>query len=144
LSRREPKPGPKPEPRPESRPGRTDFDAWLGDMVRRHREFTVLVILTGIGTRKVVPLCSTYMHIVGDEVAWAEIKALFAGSGRDWDGAAFFPTKADGGGPVDEPTARRRLAELEAKVAADRMVLNDGRFFDALGRHIEIEPLTDS
>jgi hypothetical protein len=45
---------------------------------------------------------------------------------------------------VDTATARRRLAELEAKVAADRMALNDGQFFDALGRHIKIEPLRDS
>jgi hypothetical protein len=113
-------------------------------MVRRHREFTVLVILTGIGERSVVPLASTYMHVMGDEVDWEGIKALFAASGRDWDGAAFFPTSAEGGGPIDAPTAHRRLAELEAKVAADRMVLNDGQFFDTLGRHIEIEPIAGS
>jgi hypothetical protein len=68
---------------------------------------------------------------------------MFAGSGR-WDGAAFFPTKARDGGPIDNPTARLRLAELEAKVREDRMLLNDGRFFDSLGRHIEIEPLGDT
>jgi hypothetical protein len=112
--------------------------------VRQHREFTVLVILTEIGERSVVPLCSTYLHVLGDEVDWEEIKALFAGSGRDWHGVAFFPTKADNGGPIDNPTARLRLAELEAKVGADRMVLNDGRFFDTLGRRIKIEPMTDS
>jgi hypothetical protein len=70
--------------------------------------------------------------------------AMFTGSGRSWDGAAFFPTKADGGGPVDTATARLRLAELEAKVRQDRMVLNDGHFFDTLGRRIEIEPIADS
>jgi hypothetical protein len=113
-------------------------------MVRRHREFTVLVVLTAIGERSVVPLASTWMHIVGDEVDWAGIVDLLAGSGREWDGATFFPTRADGGGPVDAATARRRPAELEAKVAADRMVLNDGQFFDTLGHHIEIEPIADS
>ncbi len=64
--------------KPELEPERTDFDGWLADMVRRHGKFTALVILTGIGERSVVPLCSTYMHIVGEEVDWTEIKALFA------------------------------------------------------------------
>ena len=72
---------------------------------------------------------------------WTDIVELFAGSGRSWDGAAFFPTKAANGGPIDNPTARLRLAELEAKVTENRMILNDGHFFDALGRRIEIEPI---
>jgi hypothetical protein len=122
----------------------TEFDAWLKDMVARHGEFTVLVVLTEIGQRSVAPLCSTYLHVIGNEVDWQEIKALFAGSGRNWDGAAFFPTKARNGGPIDGATARQRLAELEAKVVENRMVLNDGHFFDSLGRRIEIEPVLDA
>ena len=122
----------------------TDFDDWLQSMVDEHREFTVLVILTKIEERSVTPLCSTFMHVIGDETRWSEIVAMFAGSGRNWHGAAFFPTKARAGGPIDNPTAKLRLAELEAKVIADRMVLNDGHFFDTLGRRIEIEPLIDA
>jgi len=113
-------------------------------MVHRHGEFTALVILTGIGERSVTPLCSTYLHVIGDEVAWQELAALFGRSGRDWHGAAFFPTKGRNGGRVDKETAHRRLAELEAKVTENRMVLNDGHFFDALGRSIKVEPITDS
>jgi hypothetical protein len=123
---------------------RTEFDEWLADMVRQHGEFTVLVILTEIGESSVVPLCSTYLHVIGDEVAWEEVKVMFAGSGRDWQGAAFFPTKARNGGPIDNPTARTRLAELEAKVTEDRMTLNDGHFFDTDGRRIKIEPVADA
>jgi hypothetical protein len=123
---------------------RTEFDEWLVDMVRQHGEFTALVILTEIGERSVVPLCSTYLHVIGEEVDWEEIKIMFAGSGRNWDGAAFFPTKGRNGGPIDNPTARTRLAELEAKVTENRMVLNDGHFFDTLGRKIKIEPMTDA
>jgi hypothetical protein len=121
-----------------------EFDAWLQDMVVQHGEFTVLVILTRIGERTVVPLCSTYLHVIGDEVAWTDLKALFAGAGQAWDGAAFFPTKARDGGPIDKDTARLRLAELEAKVIENRMVLNDGHFFDVHGRRIEIEPVVDA
>jgi hypothetical protein len=122
----------------------TEFDEWLAEMVRDHGEFTVLVILTEIGERSVVPLCSTYLHVMGDEVDWEEIKIMFAGSGRNWQGAAFFPTKGRNGGPIDNPTARVRLAELEAKVTANRMLLNDGQFFDTLGRRIKIEPMADA
>ena len=113
-------------------------------MVREYGQFTVLVVLTEIGERSVVPLCTTYMHVMGDDIDWGEIKVMFAGSGQRWDGAAFFPTKAETGGPIDDPTARLRLAELEVKVTENRMVLNDGHFFDTLGRRIEIEPIADS
>lgn len=122
----------------------TEFDEWLAAMVLRHGEFTVLVILTAIGQGKVMPLCSTFLHVVGDEVDWREIKTMFESAGRDWDGAAFFPTKAHEGGPIDNATARLRLAELQDKVREDRMVLNEGHFFDTLGRRIEIEPLADA
>lgn len=113
-------------------------------MVRQQGEFTVLVVLTEISERSVTPLCSTYFHVIGDEVAWNDITLMFAGSGQDWKGAAFFPTRATNGGPIDNPTARTRLAELEAKVTADRMILNDGHFFDTLGRRIKIEPEPDA
>jgi hypothetical protein len=58
----------------------------------------------------------------GDEVDWNGVRALFAGSGRQWDGAAFFPAKAPNGGPIDGATVRRHLTELEAKVIENRMV----------------------
>ena len=109
-------------------------------MVREHGEFTALVVLTDIADRSVTPLCSTYFHVIGDEVDWDEITTMFAGSGQPWNGAAFFPTKANNGGPIDNPTARLRLRELEQRVTADRMILNDGHFFDTLGRRIKIEP----
>ncbi|MEQ1616095.1 MAG: hypothetical protein ABL904_25350 [Hyphomicrobiaceae bacterium] len=121
-----------------------EFDAWLAAMVQQHGEFTALVILTQIAGSRVTPLCSTYVHVIGNEVDWSEIVVMFAGSGHSWDGAAFFPTKAATGGPVDNPTAHRRLRELEQKVSEDRMILNDGHFFDALGRRIKIEPVVDA
>jgi hypothetical protein len=121
----------------------TEFDDWLAAMVQRHREFTVLVILTAIRESKVIPLRSTFLHVIGGEVGWGEIRTMFESAERDWNGAAFFATKAQGGGPIDNATARLRLVELQDKVRADRMVLNEGDFFDALGRRIELEPLAD-
>jgi hypothetical protein len=84
----------------------TDFDRWLAQEFARTNAFTSLVVLVAISATKVVPLCSTYLNIIGTETDWSEIVVLFAGSGQDWDGASFFPATAAHGGPLDNPTAR--------------------------------------
>lgn len=120
----------------------TDFDQWLtaefasGDP----RGFTALAILVKIKKKDVEPLCSTYMHVIGNEVDWAELTNLFAGSGMRWDAAVFFPVRdARHGGPLDNPTARLHLLNQEARIAEDRLVINQGFFFDSWGRRMTIE-----
>jgi len=122
----------------------TDFDRWLADMHGRVGDFTALVILVDVSGAKVSPLCSTYVHIIGTEVDWSELTLMFAGSGQPWTGAAFFPTQGRHGGPTDNPTARLRLKELEDEVMRNRMILNDGQFFDSFGRHIRIDPVANA
>ena len=117
-----------------------DFDLWLAEMHGRVGDFTALVVLVDVAETSVTPLCSTYVHVIGTEIDWNELTTMFAGSGQTWNGAAFFPTQGRNGRPVDNPTARLRLKELEAEVSRNRMVLNDGHFFDDFGRHIKIEP----
>jgi hypothetical protein len=114
----------------------TDFDEWLASAYREAGSFTVLAVLAEIRNHRITPLTSTYFHVVGDEADWDTITALFVSSGKDWDGAAFFPA----GGPLDNPSARQRLKELDERVTKDRMTLNEGHFFDILGRRIKIEP----
>jgi len=104
--------------------------------------FTALAVLVEIAERSVMPLCSTYFNVIGDEVDWDEMTILFAGAGREWDGAAFFPQIAADGGPLDNPNARLRLHELESRLDADRLVLNEGHFFDKWGRRRKIEEIT--
>ena len=116
-----------------------DFETWLAREFRETGAFTALVVLVEIGETRVTPLCSTYFNVIGDEVEWSEIVVMFAGSGREWSGAAFFPVTASHGGPLDNPTARLRLRELEARVDSDRLVLNEGHFFDRIGRRLKIE-----
>ena len=116
-----------------------DFEQWLAQEFAATGAFTAFVILVEIAGTEVTPLCSTYFNVIGDEVVWDEIVTMFAGAGRTWDGAAFFPTVAAHGGPLDNPTARLRLRELEGRVDADRLVLNQGHFFDASGRRMTIE-----
>ncbi len=120
----------------------TDFEEWLTKQFATTGEFTALVVLVDIGGTKVTPLCSTYFNVVGDEVAWGDIVTMFAGSGMDWHGASFFPTVAPNGGPLDNPTARTRLRQLEAKLDQDRLLLNEGHFFDKWGRNLRIDEVT--
>jgi hypothetical protein len=126
----------------EGRSSTTDFDRWIAEEFAERRAFTALVVLVSIRGTEVAPLCSTYFNVIGDETDWGEIAVLFAGSGMDWDGAAFFPVTAAGGGPLDNPAARLRLRDLEARVTADRLVLNEGHFFDKWGRRLKIEEVT--
>jgi hypothetical protein len=120
----------------------TDFEHWLSEEFSATGAFTALVMLVDIEESTVAPLCSTYVHVVGDEVTWDDIVVMFAGSGADWDGAAFFPTIASDGGPLDNPSARQKLRELEARLDRDRLVLNEGCFFDKWGRRLKIEEVT--
>lgn len=117
----------------------TDFTRWLTSHFADAGEFTALAVLVGIAGVRVTPLCSTYFNVVGDEVVWDDIVVMFAGSGADWDGAAFFPVTAPGGGALDNPTARLELRALEARVDDDRLVLNEGHFFDKWGRRLRID-----
>jgi hypothetical protein len=117
----------------------TDFDRWLTQSFSRWGPFTALVVLVRIAEPKIEPLASTYLHVIGDETDWADISLMFAGARVSWDGAAFFPTQDESGGPTPDAVARTRLRELEAKLREDRMVLNEGEFFDVWGRSLKIE-----
>jgi hypothetical protein len=125
----------------ETKSPATDFDRWIVDEFAETGAFTALVILVEIAEPAVAPLCSTYFNVIGDEVDWGEITLLFAGSGRDWSGACFFPVTATDGGPLDNPTARLRLREIETRVDESRLVMNEGHFFDKLGRRLQIEEM---
>ena len=77
--------------------GRCDFDEWILDEFRERGAFTALVILVEIGARSVTPVTSTYLNVIGNEINWLEIVALFAGAGVHWDGASFYPVTAPDG-----------------------------------------------
>jgi len=126
----------------DSGPAATDFSEWLVGEFARSGEFTALVVLVEIAGTGITPLCSTYFNVIGDEVDWNDIVVMFAGSGADWSGAAFFPIQAANGGPLDNPTARLRLRELEARLDEDRLVLNEGHFFDKWGRRMRVEEVS--
>jgi hypothetical protein len=111
----------------------TDFDRWLADEFAQTGAFTSLVVLVSIAETKVLPLCSTYLNVIGTETDWGEIVVLFAGAGREWDGASFFPVTAPDGGPLDNPTPAHRPDEhrpAQSRGARRAVLLRRGRSGD--------------
>jgi hypothetical protein len=119
----------------------TDFDEWIAEAFAERGTFTVLVVLVDIDETRVTPLSSTFFHVIGDEIGWGEIGVLFAGSGADWDGASFFPVATPDGEPLDNATARLELRRLQARLDDDRLVINEGHFFDKWGRRMKVEEI---
>lgn len=119
-----------------------DFERWLKREFAELGAFTALVVLVEIAETRVTPVCSTFFNVIGDELGWSDIVTLLQSARQPWDGVAFFPTVAAEDGPLDNPTARLRLRDLEARLADDRLVLNEGHFFDKWGRRLKIEEVT--
>lgn len=117
----------------------TDFSGWLVREFSGAGEFTALIVLVDITDTGITPLCSTYFNVIGAEVDWSDLVVMFAGSGADWSGAAFFPARASAGGPLDNPTARVQLRQLEMRLDESRLVLNEGYFFDKWGRRMRVD-----
>lgn len=122
-----------------SRKPTCDFEEWIVREYADGGSFTALIVLVHIAETKVAPLCSTYLNVIGEDVEWSEMTVLFAGAGADWSGAAFFPVRGVDGSPLDNPTARLRLQELERRVNESKLVFNEGHFFDKWGRRLKIE-----
>lgn len=116
----------------------SDFKAWIDAELADRGAFTALVVLVVIGERSVTPVVSTCVN-VSAQIDWHEVVTLFAGIGIPWDGASFFPATTPEGGPLDDAAARARLIEIEQRVRAERLTLNEGFFFDGHGQRIMVE-----
>jgi len=120
----------------------TDFDRWITAEFAERGAFTAFAVLVQIGETSVTPLCSTYFNVIGEEIDWGDITVLFAGAGAEWDGASFFPATARDGGPLDNPSARLKLRDIEMRLDEDPLVLNEGHFFDKWGRRLRVDEVT--
>lgn len=101
--------------------------------------FTALVVLVRIGDYTVSPLRSTFMHVIGDEMNWIEFCKLLSGAGVAWDGVLLETVSTMEGGPISDDEARAALRTLEQRVMENRLVINEGHFFDKWGRRLKIE-----
>lgn len=117
------------------------FEGWLAERFAATGGFTAVMLLLAIGGDKVAPISCAYVHVIGDEVAWRDLKSMLDASRTAWDGVAIFTEAAPGGGPVIDIVAKARMQERIDEVTVDRMVLNDAGLFDKRGRAIRIDPL---
>ena len=117
----------------------TDFEQWLAAQFADTGPFTLFILLVRIADDEVVPLRSSYAHLIGDDMTWAEMRKLLDSAGVAWGGAAFFVGLGLEGGPLHDAAAARRLKDVEADVKADPLAFNRGMFFDREGRHLRVD-----
>lgn len=120
----------------------SDFARWLSARFAETQGFTALILLVAFRERVEMLSCS-YLHVIGDEIDWPEMKRLIDQSGQPWDAVAIFAEADGGGGPVADILAAPRQQDRIDAVTADRMVLNEAGLFDRLGRAVRIDPVTD-
>ncbi|TAJ38906.1 MAG: hypothetical protein EPO55_14090 [Reyranella sp.] len=118
---------------------KADFEQWLAAQFADTGAFTAFIVLVRIGDGEVVPVKSSYAHLIGDDMPWPGMRALLDGARTPWDGAAFFVGLGHDGGPLPDVVAARRLKDVEADVKADPLAFNRGMFFDREGRHLRID-----
>jgi len=121
---------------------KTDVEHWLAAQFADTGPFTIFILLVRITSSSAAPVRSSYAHLIGDEMAWQEMRALLDGARAPWDGVAFFVGLGHEGGPLPDPVAVRMLKEVEADVTANPLVLNRGLFFDREGRQLRIDETT--
>ena len=116
-----------------------DFDRWLEAQFAASGPFTALIILVKIEATTIWPLGSSYATVIGSDMRWADMLRLLDGSRLPWSGAAIFPVLSTAGGPLTDADARRRLVDVQKRVIADHATIDEGVFFDRLGRMIRLE-----
>jgi len=121
---------------------KTDFEQWLTAQFADTGPFTVFIVLVQISSEAVSAVKSSYAHLIGDDMPWAEMRALLDGARTHWDGVAFFVGLGYAGGPLSDAAAKDKLKEVEADVLADPLALNRGLFFDRDGRNLRVDEVS--
>lgn len=119
----------------------TEFESWIVEQYAATGGFTALILLLTLSGDKVSMISCSYVHVIGDEVRWRDMKSMLDASRRKWDAFVVFPESPPGGGPLIDVVAKARLQERIDEVTINRMILNDAGFFDTRGRHIRIDPV---
>lgn len=118
---------------------KTDFEHWLAAQFADTGSFTTFIVLVRIAGDEVVPVKSSYAHMVGDDMPWPGMRALLDGARTPWEGVAFFVGLGHDGGPLSDAAAAAKLKEVEVDVKSDALALNRGMFFDREGRHLRVD-----
>jgi hypothetical protein len=121
-----------------------DFDRWIETQFAVSGPFTALIILVKIESTTIWPLGSSHATVIGSELRWSGMRRLLDSSRLPWSGMAIFPAFSEAGGPLTDEGARLRLAEVQKRVIGDHTAINQGFFFDRLGRMIRLEEVAPS
>ncbi len=122
----------------------TAFDRWLTETLDREGPFTMFLILFEEAPGTIVPVRSSYLHVIGPDLRFDELAALIPEEDAGWYALAVFAAKAQGtgqgagGGPLPDEEARGRLVSLQQAVLRDRLTVRRGELFDRLGRRLEL------
>src|SRR5258708_19487736 len=92
-----------PPPPSSSSRMKADFEQWLSAQFADTGPFTVFIVLVRIADDEVLPLKSSYAHLIGDDMAWREMQGLLDRAGTAWDGVAFFVGLGPPAGPLPAP-----------------------------------------
>ena len=60
---------------------KTDFEHWLSAQFGETGPFTLFIVLVRIAGDEVVPLKSSYAHLIGDDMDWREMGGLLDRAG---------------------------------------------------------------
>ena len=118
---------------------KSDFEHWLVAQFAETGAFTAFIVLLRTSGSQVIPIRSSYAHLIGDDMPWHEMRRLLESARVPWDGVAFFVGLGHDGGPLPDSLAAQTLKQVEADVKADPLALNRGLFFDREGRHLRVE-----
>jgi hypothetical protein len=117
----------------------TDFDRWLAAQYGEYGPFTMFIILVLISGDEVMPLKSSYAHVIGSDTSWRDIRGLLDSGGAGWNGAGFFIGLDRTGGPLADEVAAHKLREVEADTRADALAFNRGLLVDRDGRQLRVD-----
>ena len=93
---------------------KTDFEQWLAAQFADTGPFTIFIVLVRIADDEVVPLKSSYAHMIGDEMAWREMRGLLDRAAIAWDGVAFFVGLGQAGGPLPDRNVQSNYEGVNA------------------------------
>jgi hypothetical protein len=107
---------------------KSDFEQWLSAQFADTGPFTIFIVLVRIADDEAVPLKSSYAHLIGDDMAWREMRGLLDRAGTVGRRGVLRRPR-----PCRRSTARRGgCAQLRrsGRREADPLTLNRSLFFD--------------
>ena len=57
-----------------------EFESWIAERFAASGGFTALILLVSLGGDKVEMISCSYVHVIGDEVRWRDMKTMLDAS----------------------------------------------------------------